>query len=277
MSFLPVSLSPPLRVVPGASNPVVWRQFDEVAPPENGEIEMETAVFAAVGAIFVVLLLVIGYLVVRLNRAEGQQRPTGSERTPSSRRSGRSGSGNSRGNASVEDPEQINWLIGQTGDVEGMSFHIGDRVASIGREYKNDIQVSAETASERHALLMGDTHGLKLTDLGSSNGTILNGDRIEPHVEYDLDNGDEFKIGNAVFLYHRQGRYTDDTRKQKKAISTQKKTTAMAAVQERKEMSLKEQVLRAVKDTEGDFEAAAEQVDLDVDIVKRIVHRAVNK
>lgn len=250
---------------------------------------MDTTVIALIGAMFLVLLGFIVFLVYRLMQAEEQQsnpQPAqGSRGSPNTSPdqpradTGSSAPVESGGSAAgpSADPDELNWLIAQTGGLEGMSFHIGDQVASIGRGFRNYIQVDAETASERHALLMGDLHGLKLTDLGSSNGTALNNDRIEPNVEYELEDGDEFKVGDTIFLYRQQGRYSDDTDKQQKEISTQKKTKAMTAVQGPDNISLKEQVLRAVEKADGDFEEAADQVDLDVDIVKRIVHRAVNK
>jgi hypothetical protein len=44
---------------------------------------------------------------------------------------------------------------------------------------------------------------LKLMDLGSSNGTFLNGNRLEANRHYPLYNGDEIRLGQlAIYVYY---------------------------------------------------------------------------
>jgi pSer/pThr/pTyr-binding forkhead associated (FHA) protein len=53
--------------------------------------------------------------------------------------------------------------------------------------------------SRRHALLVRKPgHQLYLVDLGSSNGTFINGERLVPEQPYLLHDGDEIKFGHLV-------------------------------------------------------------------------------
>ena len=57
--------------------------------------------------------------------------------------------------------------------------------------------------SRNHAQIQLDANGyLELTDLGSSNGTFLNGVRLEPLRPYRLVNGDEVRFARlATYIY----------------------------------------------------------------------------
>lgn len=57
--------------------------------------------------------------------------------------------------------------------------------------------------SRRHAAIRpGDESGLDLWDLGSSNGTFLNGQRLSAHRPYRLRDGDEIRLGQMVVRIH---------------------------------------------------------------------------
>ncbi len=70
---------------------------------------------------------------------------------------------------------------------------------SIGRRHGNDIQLSDLTVSGRHALftVLGDH--VYVEDLGSTNGTLVNGARITKSV---LKHGDVVQTGNYQFTYY---------------------------------------------------------------------------
>ena len=73
----------------------------------------------------------------------------------------------------------------------------------IGRESKNDIVVSDINASRTHAELACDPQGTwVITDLGSTNGTLVNGFEI---ASQPLQEGDRITIGttNYVFTYRK--------------------------------------------------------------------------
>jgi pSer/pThr/pTyr-binding forkhead associated (FHA) protein len=52
-------------------------------------------------------------------------------------------------------------------------------------------------ASRNHALIQRDTGGYSLVDLGSTNGTLLNGALVPPRTPQRLRSGDRIKIGEV--------------------------------------------------------------------------------
>jgi ABC transport system ATP-binding/permease protein len=67
---------------------------------------------------------------------------------------------------------------------------------SIGRALSNDIVVGDLMASREHAELLVGRSGTEVIDLGSANGTFVNGHRIARAL---LNRGDLFAIGHHVF------------------------------------------------------------------------------
>lgn len=84
------------------------------------------------------------------------------------------------------------------GNNQGMRFELEADTLSLGREAGNDIQLHDTEVSRRHAELRRSAKTFKLTDLGSSNGTYVNGKRVESH---ELANGDEVQMGGSMMLY----------------------------------------------------------------------------
>jgi pSer/pThr/pTyr-binding forkhead associated (FHA) protein len=63
---------------------------------------------------------------------------------------------------------------------------------SIGRATDNDLQIPDQTVSAHHARIFTYLEASYIEDLGSTNGTFLNGKRIQKHT---LHPGDTIKIG----------------------------------------------------------------------------------
>ena len=55
--------------------------------------------------------------------------------------------------------------------------------------------------SRRHARITKGRAGYFVTDLGSSNGTTVNGQRLVPNHARLLRNGDRFKVGLVVIQF----------------------------------------------------------------------------
>jgi hypothetical protein len=68
---------------------------------------------------------------------------------------------------------------------------------TIGRSPENDIVIYNKMVSRRHAYLLLNhlERTCSLVDIGSTNGTFLNGSQITPHEEYSLNEADEISIG----------------------------------------------------------------------------------
>ena len=54
--------------------------------------------------------------------------------------------------------------------------------------------------SRRHALIQRTEHGYEITDLGSSNGTWVNNERLQPHRPYPLASGSQIRLARMRFL-----------------------------------------------------------------------------
>ena len=67
---------------------------------------------------------------------------------------------------------------------------------TVGRALTNDVALLDPTVSRRHASLVVDESGIDLNDLGSSNGTFVNGERVE---RARLGAGDVLTFGKLSF------------------------------------------------------------------------------
>ncbi|WP_165244965.1 diguanylate cyclase [Paludisphaera soli] len=97
-------------------------------------------------------------------------------------------------------PASPMYLILVHGGTTGTMFRVG-RQTSLGRAVDNTYQFHDATVSRRHAALTVDEDGAAwLTDLGSSNGTLLDGKRIPPHKPARLEDGSRVQLGGSIIL-----------------------------------------------------------------------------
>jgi hypothetical protein len=69
---------------------------------------------------------------------------------------------------------------------------------TIGRKPQNDIQIENLAVSSEHARIITILNDSFLEDLGSTNGTLVNGNPIKKHI---LQNNDVIEIGKYVLKY----------------------------------------------------------------------------
>jgi len=81
------------------------------------------------------------------------------------------------------------------------TFHLSAAVTTIGRLPDCDVVIADPGASRRHAEVRNQEGAWLLADLGSTNGTLVNGAMAASHV---LQEGDRITIGNTV-LEFREG------------------------------------------------------------------------
>ena len=107
------------------------------------------------------------------------------------------------------DPTPIRLSIVDTG--RQIEFTL-DREISIGRldpatatfpdiDLTND-EALEKGVSRRHAKITRKGTELYLEDLGSVNGTLLNGKRLTPYLPHALSNRDEIRIGRLLMRIH---------------------------------------------------------------------------
>jgi pSer/pThr/pTyr-binding forkhead associated (FHA) protein len=87
-------------------------------------------------------------------------------------------------------------LRGVSGALFSKVFPITGPVV-IGRAAECDISVPADEISRRHALIKPTPEGLSVEDLGSSNGTFINGKRVQHGF---LNPGDELRLDAVRFI-----------------------------------------------------------------------------
>lgn len=71
---------------------------------------------------------------------------------------------------------------------------------TIGRARECDYVVDSNQVSRLHAQFDFDYQQVLIRDLGSTNGTYLNGERLTPHKDYRLRANDEIHISNVATM-----------------------------------------------------------------------------
>ena len=90
-------------------------------------------------------------------------------------------------------------LVAHGGPDAGARFLLDTPVVSVGRHPDADILLDDVTVSRRHVELRAVEGGHHLVDLGSLNGTYVNGDRVD---DVRLRSGMELRIGRYRLSYH---------------------------------------------------------------------------
>jgi FHA domain len=93
--------------------------------------------------------------------------------------------------------QEYNWIISaETGLLTGLSFGIA-KTTELGRSLDCDIAIVSPQVSRQHARLELEGDKLIVEDLGSANGTVVNGKTIEGrHI---LRHEDELRLHDVIF------------------------------------------------------------------------------
>lgn len=97
-----------------------------------------------------------------------------------------------------ESPESARLDLLEGGEVR-RSFTLAE-VNSLGRAVSNTICLTDSTVSAHHAEISYSEQCWWLEDVGSSNGTVVNGATIEARVA--LSEGDQIEVGNTRLRLH---------------------------------------------------------------------------
>jgi two-component system, NtrC family, sensor kinase len=92
-------------------------------------------------------------------------------------------------------------LLVLQGPDKGRRFELPDAPTLIGRDSRQ-LPLTDNTVSRRHAELHPVGEGWVLKDLGSSNGTYINGARVDN--TYALKLGDQMRVGKTILVYGAQ-------------------------------------------------------------------------
>ncbi|HRK32663.1 MAG TPA: FHA domain-containing protein [Tepidisphaeraceae bacterium] len=87
------------------------------------------------------------------------------------------------------------------------SFSLHKQTTVVGRREDCDVRIPLGEISRKHCKIIREDDELKIEDLGSSNGTYINGQRVQGA---SLSPGDTIKIGSVVFVVQLDGVPGDD-------------------------------------------------------------------
>ena len=89
-------------------------------------------------------------------------------------------------------------LVSYRGGKIDLAFPIQGARVTIGREADNLVQLPHEKVSKHHAVILPVKGGWAIEDLQSTNGVLVNGQRVE---RAELKNGDRVKLGPFEFYF----------------------------------------------------------------------------
>jgi predicted component of type VI protein secretion system len=92
-------------------------------------------------------------------------------------------------------------------DQQRRSFSITRDMTVIGRREDCDLRIPLGDISRKHCRLILDGEAIKVEDLGSSNGTYKNGERIQ---QAELGAGDTLQVGPVIFVLQVDGFPADE-------------------------------------------------------------------
>jgi pSer/pThr/pTyr-binding forkhead associated (FHA) protein len=99
-------------------------------------------------------------------------------------------------------------LTMRSGPTPGKTFPIEQEEVFLGRDLANDIPISDPEVSRRHARFIMQADGIVIEDLGSTNGTFINGQRIStPQI---LHPGDVITFGENIVMVFEKASYDPD-------------------------------------------------------------------
>lgn len=93
-------------------------------------------------------------------------------------------------------------LVCVSGPLEGTTFEITRRGIQFGREMHNDVVLLDDSSSKDHARIDCKGKRFYLSDLGSSNGSFVQGRRI---TRVELMNGHVIRVGLSTFSFDGPG------------------------------------------------------------------------
>ncbi len=93
------------------------------------------------------------------------------------------------------------YFIMVNGGIPGAMLQLSASGTRIGRAVDNSIQLPDPSLSRYHAFLEEDEEGqIRLSDLGSTNGTYLNGRRLPDRTPVSVRDGDRIQLGSTIVV-----------------------------------------------------------------------------
>jgi pSer/pThr/pTyr-binding forkhead associated (FHA) protein len=85
-------------------------------------------------------------------------------------------------------------------DPKGQEHRLPPQTATVGRSVECDVVIASKSVSREHSRLRREGRRWFVEDLGSTNGTYLNGERVINSLA--LLDGDSLRVGDVTFVFH---------------------------------------------------------------------------
>ncbi|MCH8846302.1 MAG: FHA domain-containing protein [Proteobacteria bacterium] len=118
-------------------------------------------------------------------------------------------------------------VLSMNGAIQG-EFELDQERLTIGRKPENDIQIDNLAVSGKHSMIITILDDSFLEDLGSTNGTYVNGKLVKKHA---LKDGDVIAIGKHELKYINENASDDDEFEKTMIIKPGSASAAVAAAQ----------------------------------------------
>ena len=92
-------------------------------------------------------------------------------------------------------------LIVLRGVDEGKQFDLAGPTTAVGRHSANAVALHDTQVSRRHLEISWDGQTATLSDLGSTNGTTVNGNPVQT---WQLNDGDVIRVGHSSLVFRAQ-------------------------------------------------------------------------
>ncbi|MCZ6786917.1 MAG: FHA domain-containing protein, partial [Planctomycetota bacterium] len=94
--------------------------------------------------------------------------------------------------------EQTGLLVYAKGDKKGEKVHLAQQRTTFGRKDSNTVVLQDANTSSYHCEIVRDLNGYTIRDLGSTNGTLVNGEMI---TEAQIAHGAKVRVGQTLFVF----------------------------------------------------------------------------
>jgi transcriptional regulator with GAF, ATPase, and Fis domain len=138
-------------------------------------------------------------------------------------------------------------LIGVTGPLEGAHCVLPEGEVSIGRDATNQLSAADGSLSRRHCVVRREGTKCSVQDVGSRNGTLVNGVPVE---EQQMVHGDYISVGSSVLMFLSEAESAASRTSQVSFAETSELDgLAIWLRQEKKTPSRPDEILRALPET----------------------------
>jgi transcriptional regulator with GAF, ATPase, and Fis domain len=138
-------------------------------------------------------------------------------------------------------------IVGINGPLKGTNLALTATEVSIGREPSNHLWATDPALSRQHCVITGGDNGFVIRDLGSRNGTRVNGALIE---QYELHHQDYIILGNSTLVFLLRDDVVMTERNPVQLTDTQELESVIASVGPEDAVYLDPQRIAALPQTE---------------------------